>query len=98
MRDVIEIASQPLFMLLALAGAGAALVDARLIGWPVLALAIVAAIALGGAAQVTRPFNFADGGWGLEGFLVVVGGMMASVGYLVAAISSWLIRRHRRHA
>ena len=98
MADILEIAAHPLFLLLAVVGAGLAVVDARLIGWPVLAVAILAVIAAGSIAQVIRPFNFADGGWGLEGFLAVIAGLMASAGYLLSAVTFWLVRRHRRHA
>jgi|SRR5579871_2108630 hypothetical protein len=74
-------------------GAVLAFVDRKWIKWPALGLLLPAGIVAGVIMTKVRPFNFADGGLGIQGFLLAAASGLALIGYGLAWIWSF-VRRH----
>ncbi|HLG80467.1 MAG TPA: hypothetical protein VKY22_05590 [Bradyrhizobium sp.] len=67
-------------------------VDRRWIKGPALGLLLFAGIPVGYIMTKASPFNFADGGLGLQGFLLVATSGVALISYA----ASWLLNLARR--
>jgi hypothetical protein len=63
-------------------------VDRRWIGRPLFGALLVAGICGGLIAMQVSPFNFSDGGYALQGLLVMMGSAVALIGYAAGAL--WL--------
>jgi hypothetical protein len=66
-------------------GAGLAVLDWQWIRRPVFVVLLLAGIGGGLVTMQVSPFNFADGGYSLQGLLVAVGSAVALIGYVAAA-------------
>jgi hypothetical protein len=66
-------------------GGGLAVLDWQWIRRPVFAVLLLAGIGGGLVTMQVSPFNFADGGYSLQGLLVAVGSAVALIGYVLAA-------------
>jgi hypothetical protein len=77
-------------------GAVLALLDWQWIRRPVFAVLLVAGIGGGLVTMQVSPFNFADGGYSMQGLLVAVGSGVALIGYAVAAAGQFAARYLRR--
>jgi glucose uptake protein GlcU len=73
-------------------GAVLAVLDWRLIRRPVFGALLLLGIAGGAALTSISPFNFADGGYYMEGILVAAGSALAFIGYFVVGVAL-LVRR-----
>ena len=75
------------------AGAAFRLIDARWIRRPVLGLLMLAGIPAGAIMTQVSPFNFADGGFYMQGILLAAASSLALIGYVLA----WVGGSARRH-
>lgn len=73
-----------------LAGVPLAFVDWRLIKRPIFGVVLVLGIAAGAAVTFFSPFNFADGGYYMEGILVSAGSALVFIGYVPASLAIFL--------
>lgn len=79
-------------------GALFAALDRRWIGRPVLGLLLLAGVPGGFVLMQASPFNFADGGYYMEGVLLSAGSALALIGYALAALGLWARRAVRRRS
>ena len=75
------------------AGTLLAIVDWRWIKRPVFGLLLVAAVIGGIVLTKVSPFDFATGGYFMEGVLMSAGSALALVGYVSATIAQFVCRR-----
>lgn len=80
-------------------GAALGIVDWRWIRRPLFGLLLIAGVCGGLITTQVSPFNFADGGYYMQGVLVAAGAALALIGYVLAAVLQLAIRSVRgRHA
>jgi hypothetical protein len=70
-------------------GALFAALDRRWIKRPILGLVLIAGVPGGFVIMQASPFNFADGGYYMEGVLLSAGSALALIGYALAALGLW---------
>jgi hypothetical protein len=76
-----------------MAGALCAIADWRWIKRPVFGLVLVAGMIGGIVVTKVSPFDFATGGYFMEGVLISGGSALALVGYVFATIAQFACRR-----
>jgi hypothetical protein len=80
-----------------LAGVLCAFVDWRWIKRPVFGVLLVAGIVGGTIVTNVSPFNFATGGYYMEGVLLAASSALALAGYVFAIVVQFIWRRIRGH-
>jgi hypothetical protein len=74
-------------------GALLAVLDRRLIGWPVCGALLVAGIVGGLITTRISPFTFGGGDHYMQGVIISAGSALAAVGYVFATIGQFVRRR-----
>ena len=76
-------------------GAVLAISDWRWIQRPYLGVLLIAGLGAGLITTQVSPFNFADGGYYMQGVLVAAGAALALAGYVLGAVLQFAIRHVR---
>ena len=78
-----------------IAGAALAVCDWRWLRRPWFGVLLVAVLCGGLVTMQVSPFNFADGGYAIDGLLAAGGAGLALAGYVATCIVQFAIRRAR---
>lgn len=91
-----EFTRYTIWALVVLAGVPLAIADWRMIKRPIFGVLLILGISAGAAVTFFSPFNFADGGYYIEGIVVSAGSALVFIGYVPASLAIFLWRRLRK--
>ena len=93
MDNSAELTRYTIWALVVLAGIPLAIVDWQMIKRPIFGVLLILGISAGATVTFFSPFNFADGGYYMEGIIVSAGSALVFLGYVPALLAIFLWRR-----
>ncbi len=81
-----------IYLLAAVAGCGAAVIERRFTRWPLVGALLVLALVGGLATMRVSPFTFAGGDWYFEGLIAAVMAGVALAGYVVGLVGTLALK------